>query len=222
METSKKFSGSWLVANLASFWVGFIIGVLVLVALLYLDTPGIGYLNPGVMGLILGLVIGFGQHLFLRNRITHLNPFLWIISWAVGLSFGFLAAVYDDALLTKPFTFNLVVRVVIAGLLAGGLIGVLQWIGLRSLVRKGWTWILWNILAGSMVFSVLLIPILFLVSYSGGYSPQTINNEAGYLGATMAVCLCFFMSPLAGLFYGLITWIPMRGFLEEIADENSL
>jgi hypothetical protein len=67
-----------------------------------------------------------------------------------------------------------------------------------------------------------LIPILFLVSYSGGYSPQTINNEAGYLGATMAVCLCFFMSPLAGLFYGLITWIPMRGFLEEIADENSL
>ena len=221
MDASKKRFGGWLAANVVSFFAGFVLGTLVLVGLLYLDTPRIEYINPVIMGVVLGLVVGFGQYLALRDRLSLSFSFLWIIAWAVGLSAGFLGTLHNDAYLIEPFSLSLFLRVLVTGMLAGGIIGFLQWFSLRKGQRQAWRWIPWNVAAGLGVFFILLFPTVLLVSTFGGYAPQLTSNESGYLGATLAVFLCLVSSPLAGLLTGGSTWAPLRRFLREHKADRS-
>lgn len=221
MDANKQIFGGWLAANVISFLIGFIIGAFGLVILLYLDTPRIEYLNPTIMGFILGLVIGFGQYLALKSKLPLAVPFLFMIAWAIGLSIGFLAVLYQNAYLSESMRWSQVLWTPVAGLLSGGAIGLLQWISLRQIHCQAWRWIPWNMVAGAVVFCILLLPTTLLVASFGGYEQQSTSNEAGYLGATLATILCIFSSPLAGLLTGLITWRPLKLLTHRIISTTS-
>jgi len=217
MDTMKKIHKSWLIANVAGFWGGFIIGIIIIFFLAFYISPMPDRIWAGVIGFSLGAAVGLGQYLALRSRLSLSNSFIWIFACAIGLSVGFLVEPSAFRSESNPITASLILRVLMAGLIAGAIIGILQWLTLRKNYSKVWMWIIANISAGPLVTTTLLIPVIYYDSHLEKL-PKNLGSEYAFI---FYGGMCFLLSPLAGLFQGLITWIPLRMFLRERANEDN-
>ena len=103
------------------------------------------YLVPYILWLVLGLVTGFLQYLLLRRYLSKIG---W---WIATTTLGWIVGFKDESLLTTSLCGTLDVRArwfeALMTALAGGVMGLAQWLVLYQRVRHASLWILANALS---------------------------------------------------------------------------
>ena len=107
------------------------------------------FLLPYILWPALGLVTGFLQYLLLRRRLPRIG--WWIAATTLGLLLGLICGrvlylTLQDSLDTSAIWFE-----TLATALAGGAMGLAQWLVLRQRVRHAAWWILANVLSWGVV-----------------------------------------------------------------------
>lgn len=160
-----RFLLLWIVATNLGFWPGVYIGTWVS-RLIPLGMPVLFdlVLRGAVSGLFIGGAVGFMQSLILRRHIPEHGA--WILAtavgWTCGVFLGGLTAlvIYPDL---EPFSTPYLALV---GLIAGGIVGALQWPVLQDHIPwVGWWWLLisaisWAISVPGAISGLVLVLIL--------------------------------------------------------------
>ena len=222
MDKVKNIRTEWLIVNIVGFEVGVILGVIACIGAIAASTV-LPFLNSdwsfgGIIGLIVGLLVGLLQYLMLRNRISISFPWLWVIAYTVGIPIGEMVATYAGFNPSpNPFALmTLLLPWILGGLTMGIIIGGLQWITVRKNLPRSEIWIIWTIIASVVVIIFFSYPSIFYMGTNEGPS----DSGFGILFGLIQFLMCIGSGLLAGLLYGLITWIPLRKLLKENVKEN--
>ena len=107
------------------------------------------FLLPYILWPALGLVTGFLQYLLLRRHLPRIG---W---WIAGTTLGWLLGLIADRVLYRTLYGTLDVSAIwfetLMTALAGGAMGLAQWLVLRQRVRHAAWWILANVLSWGVV-----------------------------------------------------------------------
>ena len=124
----------WLVASGFGMLLGWVVGW----RASFMVPGGISTL---VLGLMVGLILGFMQWLVLRGYLK--RPGWWIIASALGWAAGFSIG----AAITQWLGLNDIFFGAVVGFVTGTFLGILQWFVLRREVLSAGWWVLATIFA---------------------------------------------------------------------------
>lgn len=140
--------GLWLGWTLATA-LGMLLGHLPLVPLVDVIDLGIARIVAPLLG---GLFVGFSQWLVLRGFFTRCSD--WILAGGAGWAAAYAIGLFVVQNLTGSFLIGLV-----AYLLFGVIVGLLQWPILRREIPNIWAWILANVLGWTLGFFISQIVV---------------------------------------------------------------
>lgn len=107
-----------------------------------------------LIGALEGAALGFTQWLVLRHYIRHVGWWILattigaIVAWLVGIKVSvLLLLVFFDGSIANPLPAALLGAVFWLGVWVGAVLGLAQWLVLRTHVRRGALWVLANAIA---------------------------------------------------------------------------
>ena len=194
----------WTVATAIGFTVGspFILGVMVVVGF-SMDGASLGDLTTlmsfTLIGLIIGISIGFGQTLALIGQAK--QPILWLpVSILGGTLGGFLVGLVSLKSLYIVF--------ILSAAMPGIFLGIAQKVVLMKFLKKATGWIIVNII------SCTLAQVL-LFSLKDDDIILSIMEEASSLDLFIDLIIIFAKGAVTGLITGInLTWL-LKNFKKE-------
>lgn len=107
-----------------------------------------------VVGALEGAVLGFTQWLVLRHYVKHVGWWVLttsigsLVAWLIGLKMSvMLIFIFFDGAMSVPSSAAFLKAVFLLGAWVGAVLGVAQWLVLRTHVRRGGLWIVANAVA---------------------------------------------------------------------------
>lgn len=196
----------WVLATVAGGLIG--IGIVVLANALdsYLGRMNTVALLHAV-GALQGAVLGFTQWLVLRRYVKHIG--WWILSTSIGAVVAWLIALKVSLLLILIF-FNsamfvtlsapLLQAVFLLGAWVGLVLGIAQWLVLRSHVRSGALWIVANALAWGLGLLVAMIGASLVTPGDVGLKTTLVGLATGstagvVIGGISGIALFWLLKP---------------------------
>ncbi len=194
----------WTVATAIGFTVGspFILGVMVVVGF-SMDGASLGDLTTlmsfTLIGLIIGISIGFGQTLALIGQAK--QPILWLpVSILGGTLGGFLVGLVSLKSLYIVF--------ILSAAMPGIFLGIAQKVVLMKFLKKATGWIIVNIISWTLA-QVLLF------SLKDDDIILSIMEEASSLDLFIDLIIIFAKGAVTGLITGInLTWL-LKNFKKE-------
>ncbi len=138
--------GVWITVNTFGMMVAVPVSWLIL--LLVMVSLGMTYSEIGhynwflIEGLVIGAVLGCVQWLQLRSLLA--NAQRWILYSSIGLAIGIITSLRANFLILRWDTVD-VNASLIAGVIIGSTLGIIQWLCLRKQLKYAFLWVLGNI-----------------------------------------------------------------------------
>jgi hypothetical protein len=169
--------GLWLGWTLATA-LGMLLGHLPLVPLVEVIDLGIARIVAPLLG---GLLVGLSQWLVLRGFLTRSSD--WILAGGAGWAAAYAIGLFVVQNLTGSFLIGLV-----AYLLFGVIVGLLQWPVLRREIPNIWAWISANVLGWTLGFFVSQIVVGQLFgpdSYNQALVTAISSGVSGFIAGAL-------------------------------------
>lgn len=208
----------WVLANTVGFGISLAVVAFLIFVMAFLSNYGVleGSLIHGIIIVTLaGFVLGTFQWLLLRSKIQRAG--LWIgataLSWGLMLpllQFGASATILGRTYFLDELLVDVPILITIMPAFVGGIIGLFQWLVLRSQVRRACIWIITSIIGytcaevfmrflllneGIIVFVVLASGVLLGMLTGIGFvylfdqSSQRLKHSAILTGASILTLL---------------------------------
>ena len=174
-----ELGGLWVLANILGWGISVSSEIYI--------TDLVGGRNWGLWNILPALLIGLAQWLVLARRFS-LSGWLipayglgWYIGLWLGWNLGFITP--------EPFSL---------GAVGGALVGAMQWLGMRRLLRRSWIWV------PTMTVSSLLGCWIGVLAGSSAYDSASIGMVLAYaIGGAVA-------GAVIGVFSGIVLIILIR------------
>jgi hypothetical protein len=160
-----------------------------------------------LMGALEGVVLGFTQWLVLRRYVKHIGWWVFatgvgsLIAWLIGVKFMVaLALVSFTNTMTTTTLWALQQAVFWMGAWVGTILGIAQWLVLRSHVHKGVGWVLANALAWGLGLLVAFMSVTWTKPEGLTIETVVVNIATGaatgaIVGSITGIALVWFLKP---------------------------
>jgi hypothetical protein len=196
----------WVLATVVGGLVGMVIVVIVSAIASQLEAVSTVALLHVVGGLE-GAALGLAQWLVLRRYVKRLG--WWIVAtmvgaiaaWLIGLKVSvMLILIFFDSTLSVTLSAALLKAIFLLGAWVGAVLGLTQWLVLRTHVRHGVLWIVANAVAWGLGLVVALIGATFVKPGKFGLETALIGATTGtvigaVIGAVTGVALVWLLKP---------------------------
>ena len=210
MHKRTRITGSWLRRDRWTLWEWWVLATVV-GGLTGMGIAGITSAIAGNLGTVStvtlshavgaleGMALGFSQWLVLRRYIKHFGWWILatglgaIVGWLIGLKFiVVLALIFFDRQLFTPLSFALLEAVFFLGAWIGAVLGIAQWLVLRTYVRNGIMWVFANALAWGVGLLVILIGATLT-------KPGDLNIETALIGVATGATTGVVVGSITGI-----------------------
>lgn len=148
-RVSGRFLGKWILASAIGWPVGSILAIVISYAVVNLFYPKETNL---VVGLFLGLAIGFAQWLITRKTIPVRSWWIWACAIGAGIPFIAVVVVEETGIEFPAVLQGEILSRTLIGLACGLLAGLLQMNSLKPYTSNMWLWVVASMAAWGAAF----------------------------------------------------------------------